>query len=327
MYAIAVSIALALYTVILVDFGLVFHEISVNTDVVTASQALYTAEGAAEYTLWATASDAAGDKASRNIKFTDDQETQMVFLEFNEDAQSAYMAKELTLNHPDLQVSDAYNALNRSVRSKAYLTEEKILDPFSYYGFEPVKAGGFIFREVNAGTYFNELNLDYRFEEGAQDGGILFEIFAFPREGSALVFDRFKSLKDFPESSLIQRVVINTAALTSNTLSAGGHTFTVNASGSALGEYSKTVNVRGFAPSGYNYIIRFQTLNNKPVTYRLSAKNNSGPVALPNLLQTVDVIGTTSTGLYQRVKVQRESEENVQPGLNFVLFGNTDINK
>jgi len=45
------------------------------------------------------------------------------------------------------------------------------------------------------------------------------------------------------------------------------------------------------------------------------------------MMQTIDIIGATPTGLYQRVKFQRQTEEEIQPGLNFVHFGDEAIHK
>ena len=85
--------------------------------------------------------------------------------------------------------------------------------------------------------------------------------------------------------------------------------------------------ISGFQPINRNYILHFQTLDNQPIHFKISAFFQNQSVMLPNLLQTVDIIGATSTGLYQRVKIQRQAEEGILPGLNFAHFSDGPIHK
>ena len=327
MYAILVSIALAIYTLILVDFSLLFNEISVNADIVTATQALYSAEGAIESTL-----SVVGDSNSfyRNLVFKDEADNETnnqndMFLTYNEEANSFYLKRQMKLNESDLNVADAFNPNNRTVRSEAYLSDGQSMDQKSYYGLEPRSARGFVLRETPYENNFNEIIFEYDKDDEASD--IVFEVFTFPREGGDVDFQNFENIKNgFPQS--VGRVVINTRDSSQDgyTFLNAGYPLSVDFGGYSTG-YNKQIRISGFNPINQNYILHFQTLDNQPIHFKLAATYQGQPVMLPSMMQAIDVIGATQTGLYQRVKFQRETEEDIMPGLNFVHFSDGQINK
>ncbi|MFH0837976.1 MAG: hypothetical protein V1880_01780 [Patescibacteria group bacterium] len=327
MYAILVSIALAIYTIILVDFGLLFQEISVNADMLTSSQALYTAEGVVENTFSLIGD---GDIITRNIRFADEMQNSpddlgKAYLSYNEGADSFYVQRGLSLSAEDLKASDAYVSSNRVVRSAAYLADGQTLDQTAYYGLEPRSAKGFAFREVKDGDNFNEIIFEY--DASGETSGMLFEVFAFPREGANIDFLDFEKLKnDF--DGPVQRIAINTKDTSKNGIAVptGGQPMSISY-GSYAGDYGRRIILSGFEPMNKNYLLHFQTLDNQQVHYMLSATYQGQRVMLPGMMQTIDIIGATPGGLYQRVKYQRQTEEELQPGLKFVHFGDQIINK
>lgn len=332
MYAILASIALSIYSIILVDFSLLYQEMAVNADMLTATQALYTAEGTAESTFSGIGQ---GNLASRNLRFADAMlnETDGIgdaYLPYNEGADSFYIQRDLSLNSADLKASDAYVPGNRIVRSSstAYLelANGQTLDQKAFYGLEPRAASGFAFREVDDDGNFNEINFQYGLS--GESSETLFEIFVFPREGSEIDFKNFEKLKEGDKSS-VQRVVINTKDISQNGMAVptSGQPLTVSFGTCEDGNYAKQVRISGFDPLNRNYILHFQTLDNQPIHYKLIAKNQGDAVMLPSMMQTIDVIGATPTGLYQRVKVQRQTEADILPGLNFATFSNGPVNK
>ncbi|MBU0577439.1 hypothetical protein KJ742_02480 [Patescibacteria group bacterium] len=327
MYAILVSIALALYTLILIDFGLLFQEISVNADILSSAQALYSAEGAIEASFGIVGT---GDNANRNIKFLTEKDISVndqieEFLPYNEESNSFYIEREMGLSANDLNTADAYNPNNRIVTSSAYLADGQTLDQKAFYGLEPRSAKAFVLREISMEDNFNEIAFEYN--QDHENSELLFEIFVFPREGAMISFLDFDSLKYGFESS-VQRISVNTQDESQNGMNfpTSDQPISVNFGGYVEG-YDDQIRVSGFQPLNNNYIIYFQTLDNVPVHYKLSASYQNQPVALPNMMQIIDVIGATSTGLYQRVKVQRQAEEGIMPGLNFVHFSDSSINK
>jgi len=324
MYAILVSIALAIYTIILVDFSLLFQEMSVNADMLTSTQALYEAEGAVESTFSMIGQ---GDLITRNLRFRSEMNSGPSGLGegdllYNELAESFFVQRDLSLAAADLTASGAYTESNRVVRSAAYLAEGQTLDQKAYYGLEPRAARGFAFREVDANDNFNEITLEY--SASGEDSELLFEVFIFPREGASIDFLDFESLKNDFEGP-VKRIVINTKDASQNGVPISG-TLMKPEFGSQSGDYTRYINISGFEPLSKNYLLHFQTLDNEPVYYKLSAKLGQ-PVALPNMMQTIDIIGATNTGLYQRVKYQRQTEEEIQPGLSFVHFSDQAVNK
>lgn len=327
MYAILASIALALYSMILVDFSLLYQEMAVNADMLTATQALYTAEGTAEATF---ADIGQGDLANRNLRFADAMQNETngigdAYLPYNEGADSFYIQRDLSLNDADLKASDGYVAGNRAVKSSAYLSNGQTLDQEAFYGLEPRAAGGFAFREVKDEDNFNVIIFDYG--EPGEDSEMLFEVFVFPREGAEIDFKNFEKLKEGEKSS-VQRIVINTKDESQNGVPpTDGPLLTPTFGASEGGDFGKQIRISGFSPLTSNYILHFQTLDNMPINYRLTAESQGVKAKLPSMLQTIDVIGATPTGLYQRVKVQRGSEAEIQPGLNFVHFSDGPVNK
>lgn len=328
MYAIIISMVLALYSMVLVDFTVVAQEISVNSDMMSSVQALYTAEGAAEAALSMVN---ARDISSRNLNFLTEKaiaggDSKDEFLSFNEGANSFYINRNMDLNASDLNASESYNLNNRQTKNKIYLANGQTLDKKTYYGLEPLKSKSFVLKEIDNEDVFDEISFEYNQEEDSSD--LLFEIFIFPQEGEAIDFKDFKKLKDGGNSS-VQRIVINTKDTSHHSKS-----FDVEGSWSITPyfninttEYKNKIKLSGFNPLKHNYILHFQTLDNKPTHFKLNASLNGTAVMLPNMLQTIDVIGATSTALYQRIKIQRQSEESIMPGLNFAHFSDGSINK
>ena len=326
MYAILISAALAIYSIILVDFSILYQEISVNNDLLTSTQALYTAEGAIENTVALI-----GDKdiTRANIEFLDESENSSLesfndFLEYNEGAEAFYIQRELKLNDNSLDSAEGAHGFSRTTYSKAYLSDGQTLDQKAYYGLEPRKARGFVIREVDMQSNFNEIV--FEFNQTSEESELLFEIFAFPREGE-VTFQDFQTLRDNPASNPVKRISINTADESSHTVSFGsGLPFTVDVRDGS-GSYKRVLRVSGFEPFEDNYILYFQTLDNQPIRFKLAANYQGQTVVLPNMMQTIDVIGATPTGLYSRVKYQRQSEESLAPGLNFVHFTDQNLIK
>jgi|SRR5690606_25226237 len=91
--------------------------------------------------------------------------------------------------------------------------------------------------------------------------------------------------------------------------------------------YHRRLILSGFQPQTYNYLVRFQTLQNQPIHFRLSATFQGKSVILPSMNQTLDIIGVTSSGVYQRVKMQRQTEEGLMPGLGFTVFSDETLQK
>lgn len=322
MYAILISIALAIYSLILIDFTLLFQEISVNADIITSTQALYTAEGALESTFSFIGTP---DLANRNNNFIDEKERQSKYDEeyllYNEGANSFYIDRKMTLDESDLNVADAFNPNNRIVTSGAYLSDGQTMDQKSYYGLEPQKSRSFVLREIDHENYFSEIGFEYN--QDGESSDLLFEIFIFPREGKDITFEDFENLKNNPQDSEIKRIVFNTK----DEFATGLEELRITPSPSSSGNYKNEITVSSFRLSDYNYILRFQTLDNEPIHFRLYAKSGGEYVMLPNMMQTIDIIGATSTGLYQRIKFQRQSEEGIMPGFGFAHFSDGSINK
>lgn len=298
MYAILISIALAIYSVILVDFTTLFQEMSVNADLIASTQALYAAESAAELSMAA-----AGESHAykRNIAFADTgavetENQRSPFLSYNEETDSRYLNRQMRLNQ----------------------------DPLSQDS-EPRKAQGFYIRETESGNNFSEIALDYN--KGDEGSDLLIDLFAFPREGSPIDLPDFEQLRKGQEGS-VRRLSINTRDETQNgqTFDLGGQIFAVHP-GVGTDPYKRVVRISGFRPLDSNYYLHFQTLDNRVIHTRIAAYFNTETVMLPNILQTVDVTGATPSGLFQRVKLQRQTEEALMPGLNFTVFSDGPINK
>lgn len=330
MYAILISAALAIYSIILVDFSLLYKEIAVNNDLLTSTQALYTAEGAIESTVGLIGKN---DITVSNIEFQRKAETMQKvsehFLEYNEGADSLYIEKNLTLDAPSLDSAEGTHANNRVTEtySKFYLADGQALDQKAFYGLEPRKSKGFVIREVDSESNFNEVV--FEFNQGTDDSELLFDIFTLPKEDEGITFQDFEALRDDPTNNPIKRLSINTRDSYNLGRAFGNGTsvpLTVTP-GSGAGPYKKTLTISGFQPMLYNYILYFQTLDNEPTHYKLTAYRGAQQMVLPNMMQTIDVIGVTPTGLYSRVKYQRQSEEGLAPGLNFVHFTRQNLIK
>jgi hypothetical protein len=327
MYAILISMALAAYSMILVDFSMLFQDMSVNADMITSTQALYTAEGAVEKSFLLSSS---ANSVDRNIQFAIEKantanDKNSAFLSYNEGTDSFYIGRKMDMNEADQNTADALNTNNRIVKDNTYQTADGSLDGGMIYGLEASKARSFVLREINMDQNFNDISFSYN--QSNENSDILFEIFVFPRENSDIDFLNFDSIKNgFSQS--VKKIVINTkdASMNGRSFDTGSLPLTVNFGGSN-GSYNNQLRISGFQPINNNYILHFQTVDNGAIHYRINALYNNEVVMLPNLMQTVDVIGATPTGLYQRVKIQRQSEEGILPGLNFVLFSNGPINK
>lgn len=319
--------ALAVYALILVDFSLLFQDMSVNADMITSTQALYTAEGAIEKSFLLSSE---ASSADRNIQFLLEKanafnDKNNVFLTYNEGSDSFYIDRKMKLDEPDQNTADALYKNNRIVKDNAYQTNEGNLDSGVIYGLEASKARSFVLREINVEQNFNEIEFSYN--QSQENADLLFEIFVFPRENTEIDFLDFDSIKNGFLPS-VKRVVINTkdASFNGKALDTGELPLIAYFGGGG-GNYKNQLRVSGFQPISNNYILHFQTLDNNSIHYKISAMYNNEIVMIPNLMQTIDVIGATPTGLYQRVKMQRQSEEGILPGLNFVLFSNGPIHK
>jgi len=321
MYAILIAAALGIYSIILVDFSVLYQEISINNDLLTSTQALYTAEGAIENTVGLIGEN---DVTVSNIKFLDEADNEGwnnldSFLEYNEGADSFYIQRKLTLDDASLESADGAHKFSRTTLSGAYLSNGQTLDQKAYYGLEPRKAKGFVLREIDAGSNFNEIRFD--FNKNEEESELLFEIFAFPKESDGVSFQNFQSLRNDPTTNPIKRISINTRDSSSLGLAYGdsGVPLSVDVVNGS-NPYKKRLIISGFQPMENNYILYFQTLDNEPTHFKLAAHYGAKAIVLPSMMQTIDVIGATPTGLYSRVKYQRQAEEGIAPGLNFVHF-------
>ena len=194
MYSILISIVLAIYSLILIDFTLLFQEMSVNADIITSTQALYAAEGAAEESM---SNISIKDRASRNILFLREKEIDGnnqsdTYLNYNEMSDAFYFNRRMNLDNADLNILDALSENNRVVKSGGYAEVGQISDKV-IYGLEPRSAQGFVLREVDIENNFNEIAFEYNL--GNEKPDLLFEIFAFPREGSDIDFLDFEQIK------------------------------------------------------------------------------------------------------------------------------------
>lgn len=325
MYAILVSIALAAYSLVLLDFTMLFHEMSANADMISSTQALYTAESVADYTFLQANSN---HPALNNKKFIAESAKQNYgddFLYYNEGIQSSYINRNLSLKAEDLSIADSFVDQNRVIRQDTYKNNKSILDPNVLYALEPKKSASYVIRETKSEDSFNTIVIEYN--TAVENSDLLFEVFSFPREGSPVKFLDFKSIKE-GQSQSVEKMAINTKDQSTNFLTAGSQNFSVQFINSSSSEYKNKLVISGFNPFYSNYQIRFQTLNNSSIHYKIYASANGfEKVFLPGIMQTVDVIGVTPTALFQRVKIQRQTEEALQPGLNFVHFSNTTIHK
>ena len=233
---------------------------SVNADILSSTQALYAAEGAAEnyFSIVST-----GDNANRNIKFLTEKDITVndkmeEFLPYNEESNSFYIEREMSLNASDLNTADAHNSNNRVVTSNAYLADGQTMDQKAFYGLEPRKARGFVLREVDEENNFNEIIFEYN--QDSEDSDLLFEVLVFPQEGSTIDFLDFDSLKNGFESS-VKRFVINTRDSSAvNSFDAGDHILTADIGGTA-DNYKNQIHIHGFQPvssvNNYNYILYY----------------------------------------------------------------------
>ncbi len=224
MYAILVSFALAVYSVILVDFSLLFQEISVNADLLNSTQALYAAEGEIERT-WNQIQ--TGDLAQRNILMlaAADQsapQSDEDFLPGGEGLEAFYLNKTLDPAGEDLSAAPAFHPYNRVVQQGVYLADGQALDHLAYYGLEPRSEKTFSFRETSPEGNFNQLVLDYN--QGMEAEDMMLDVFAFPKDGLPLELPDFDQLKEGAEGP-IRRQTLNTRDETQNGsfLDLGGH--------------------------------------------------------------------------------------------------------
>jgi len=326
-YALLVALALALYSMILIDFSHLFHEFSVQADLMASAQALYAAEGEMERTWQGVET---GEISERNILFL--QETQAAsssleedFLDYNQGALSDYTNKTLSLTGEDLSAATAFYPHQQKVKEGLYLAEGQTLDRLAYYGLEPRREKTFAFRQVSLNDNFNELILAYNQQEEAE--GLVVDIFKFPREEDGVSFLSFEELEEGLEGP-VQRRVVNThdESQDGNPLQFNDHLLTVDFD-TTDPNYNNTLNLSGFQPNAYNYLIRFQTLQNNPIHFKLLANYQAQPVPLPNMSQTLDIIGVAQPAVYQRVKMQTQTEEGLMPGLGFAVFSEGPIDK
>ncbi len=327
MYAILISFALAIYTIILVDFSFLYKEISANNDLLTSTQVLYTAEGAVENAVRVigdqdlTLTNLAFMKEAANRENTSKND----FLEYGTGIETSYLKRNLTLNHPSLNPSAMTPINSHDTVSGIYLSSPQTLDEYAYQSLEPKKAKGFVLREIAPENNFNEIHFDFNQKQEASE--LVLDIFAFPKEGNEIDFQDFETLKNNPESNSVKRISINTLDPATHGFGFKGGLPLKTEIRSSKGAYKRSLILSGFQPLENNYLLHFQTLDNHPTHFKLAAFYQGKPVVLPNFMQTLDLIGATSTGLYQRVKFQREAEEGIAPGLNFVHFSDEDLIK
>lgn len=327
MYAVLLTIVTALYAIILVDFSFLFKDISVNSDIISSAQALYSAEGAIEQALFK----AKEKETSKRVQaFSRARgtlpESKADFLTYNKGALAGYLNLQMNLTDADLLASEGFNPNNQAVRQGVFwgtgeTPDEQ--DQKALYGLEPVRFKSFAIR--NTEENFNKITFEYN-KGSSETSDLLFEVISFPREGDPLNFLTFKDLKENPDFNPIQRAVLNTKDGFSSVAGPGGIKF---ASASLATGYNKAIEIIGFQSLSKNYIIQFQTLDNKPIQYKIQAylQNAPVPIAPPGVMQTVDVIGGTTNGLFQRIKFQRQTEEGLMPGLNFAHFVDGDLHK
>ena len=323
MYSIMISFALAIYTIILVEASFLYKEISTQGDLLTSAQAYYSAEGAIEKTV-ATLGDQ--DLTEVNLAFlreeqNADHETSEDFLDYGQGIDSSYLSRVMTVDQPFLHQTQLTSAPKSPAQN--FMGNEEIYVPFSYFALEPAAAKGFFIREVPADKNFNEIRFD--FSSDSENEEVLVDVFSFPKQGQSINFHNFEQLKKDAALNSIKRFSINTKNASSFSNGEDGMlTFHVQTGKSS---FQKSLSISGFQPLQNNYFFHFQTLKNKPIHFQLMAAYQNKPVVLPGLMQSIEVFGSTSTGLYQRVRFQREAEEGIGPGLNFAHFSDGDIIK
>lgn len=324
MYSIIISFALAIYTIILLEASFLYKEISTQTDLLTSAQAYYSAEGVIEKTV-ATIGDQ--DLTEVNLAFLRegknvDHEVDENFLDYGQGIDSSYIGRTMRVDQPFLHQVQLVNKPKTSLYNNSF-THTLANDLFSYLALEPKAAKGFFIREVPADKNFNELRFD--FDRNSEDEELLVDVFIFPKQGQSINFHNFEELKNDPALNSIKRFSINTKNA-SSFFNAEDGMLTFHLQAGKYG-FQKSLSISGFQPLQNNYFFHFQTLKNQPIHFQLIASYQNKPVVLPGLMQSIEVVGSTPTGLYQRVRFQREAEEGIGPGLNFVHFSDGDIVK
>lgn len=332
MYALLVALALALYSMILIDFSQVFAEFSVQADLLASTQAFYAAEGEMERTWHAVET---GEISQKNILFLQESEAAPIqseedFLTYNQGASSYYTGKTLNSAGEDLNAASAFHPHQKDVQQGLYLAEGQTLDQLAYYGLEPRKEKTFAFREVAVEHNFNELVLAYNQNE--EEEGLVVDVFQFPQEEDGINFLSLENL-NFEDlegglESPVKRLVINTHDETQHgtPLTLGSNLLTAHFGNDDL-NYNNTLNLSGFQLNNHNYLIRFQTLQNSPIHFKLSANYQGEPIPLPSMNQTLDVIGVAQPAVYQRIKMQTQVDPGLMPGLGFAVFSDGPIHK
>jgi len=308
MYVILTSMALAIYTLILVDFSQFHQELSLHGDLITSAQAFYAAESGVELSL-STLGDQEIDAAnkafyalSNDRSFLEDEGG----LTYQEGVKASLISKKLSLNQGQLWPAQE--------SSKGVFQSN-----------EPLASRGFSIREIPPESNFNELH--FSFNQADETSEVALDIFEFPKSGSPIDFANFQMLKDSPEGYDIKRLTINTQDSYSSNISLSQTLSLSVQMSSGGGNFKRNVVINGFEPLENNYLLYFQSLDNAPIHFELAAFHQAEPVVLPGMFQTVDILASTPTGLFQRVSFQRESEELLVPGLNFVHFSDQAIHK
>ncbi len=328
MYTLIISTALAIYTLVLVDVSILYKELSVSNDLLSATQALYTAEGGIEKTIADLGENHPSTSNQRFLAENQNREKQGAsnFLSYQQGAESFYNRRKMNVSDSFLHTAQKTSPLQGAPVLEARINEDEkeLWSENVFYGVEAEPSRTFVIREVEIENNFNEI--EFKWDQNSQHSEIAFEVIIFPKENTMIQLPNFEDLKNNPEKNPFKRIIINSADQSSSSF-AFNTDIPLTTQFDSSKNNKKSLRIAGFNPLENNYIFHFQTLDNQPIHYQLNALNQGKAVILPNLMQNIDLIGGTVNGVYQRLKYQRQTEEGLAPGLNFVHFSDESIIK
>jgi hypothetical protein len=222
----------------------------------------------------------------------------------------------------------------------------------------------FRFIDVKEENNFDSLSFAYNYPDNFTDNGILIDIFVFPktnlRDNKKQIID-FGNIKELSKKNgsnkrNIKRMIFHSLS-SQMSVNAGEqakthHNFDKDktccnpnlgnlekeklgcnknfwhCSLNVINQTSNNILISGLKPLKYNYLIRYQTINKKPINYSLQASLSGLPIKTPVSNQFLEIDSeTASLNMYQRVKHQQKSFAPLKTGLDFVLFSNESINR
>lgn len=203
----------------------------------------------------------------------------------------------------------------------------------------PKSSGEFRFLDVDTQHPIAEIQLHLQdvTHDDAIQGGVLLDVIYFPRvlfAGSAdatkIDFGTIANLasKHGDTNRNIHRVMYRTIDSKKSVLDNDPLGVTINEACTLPG-YLTCLKVSGLNTNEWNYIVRWQALDQGKVHYAITATydgDNSALTDVANQLIEVDAL-TATQNMYQRIKQQEASFAPLQPGLSFALFSDSAITK